>query len=246
MIIVANPGIVNAGPAEFVKSLSVLYHNAQSFIIPQDAGKPNPTLQTTKVLEFQSYLYINMPDVVVLNATWLSKSILDEEIFPNSNYKVFRRDRTTSSHPFDKEYPKKFRKGDGGVAIAIRSDLAVTSTVFKSNAKAEVLSIILKTSGGKNFCISTIYRVGTLGAENLSEISKHLENLVGSKKLHKHIIVGDLNLNQVSWPDGDTTCELQRNFVNLFLDKGFEQLINKPTHYLGNTLDIFYNQNSLS
>ena len=90
------------------------------------------------------------------------------------------------------------------------------------------MSIILKTGGGKNFCISTIYRVNTLEAENLSEITKHLEKLVESKKLHKHIIIGDLNLNEVSWPDGNTTCELQRNFVNLFHNNGFKQIITEP------------------
>ena len=62
------------------------------------------------------------------------------------------------------------------MAIAIRSDLAVTSTVFKSNPQAEVLSIILKTGGGKNFCISTIYRVNTLGLKICQRLLNTLKN----------------------------------------------------------------------
>ena len=127
------------------------------------------------------------------------------------------------------------------MAIAFRSDLDVTTAVYKladGPTKAEVVSVVVASGSGPKLCISTLYRVGTLGAENLSEIERHFQSIASSKSFSKHVIVGDFNLNKTLWPDGLSSCSLETEFINLFDDLGLEQLIDSPTHKYGNTLDL--------
>ena len=136
----------------------------------------------TKVHEMNGHIFSNRPDIILLNETRLKCSNLSKEIFPDS--KVFRLDRFTKTHPYDPNRPKKFRKNGGGVLIACRSDLDIASCKFsKINVQAEVSSVTFKTKCGKTFCLSTFYRVGTLGSVNLDEFHKHLTSLATSRKL---------------------------------------------------------------
>ena len=172
--------------------ISVLYHNVQGFLTTRELHKENPLLDTKKVSDFQSYVYLHKPDIIILNETWLNKSILDNEIFTNSNYKVFRRDRSALSHPPDILNPKKFKNVAGGVAIAVRSNLDLKPTLVKSTSKSEILSVVLKTNSGKKICITTLYRVGTLEADNFYEVEQPIRSICLSNKVHKHIFIGDI------------------------------------------------------
>ena len=237
LICLTIPNIMNPGPASHV---NVLYHNVRGFVDLTE--KTHSQLYTSKLKEFHGILFSQQPDVVILNETWLKKPILSSEIFPNNTYKVFRRDRSIKSHPPDPLSPTKFKRNGGGVIIAIRSDLDVDCSRYEISgggvARAEILSVILKPKTGKNICISTLYRVGTLGAENLSEVNRHLRSVVKSKPNTNHIVIGDLNLSKTKWPSGLTTCHTERGFVDLFQDLNFDQLISSPTHKDGKTLDL--------
>ena len=238
LILLTIPNIVNPGP---LKDLNILYHNADGFVDLRNKS-PSPILFTSKIADFQGYLFSEKPDVVILNETWLNSAIRDSEIFPNDSYKVFRRDRSNFSHPPDKNNPNKFKKLGGGVIIAFKSDLDITTTEYKISqggvAKAEILSVVVKSGTASKVCFSTLYRVGTLGDENLAEVKRHLRSISKSKSIHKHILFGDLNLSKTLWPEAQTSCNLEKKFVNLFNDLGLEQLIAEPTHTTGNTLDL--------
>ena len=231
------PNIKNPGPTNHI---NVLYHNVRGFVDLTETTQSQ--LYKSKIKEFHGTIFSQRPDVVILNETWLKKAIKKSEIFPNNSYKVFRRDRTAESHPPDPVNPDKFKKSGGGVIIAIRSDLDVESTKYKISgggvAQAEILSVILKPKTGKSICFTTLYRVGTLGAENLKEVSKHLRSLIKSKPSVNQIFIGDLNLNKTKWPTGITTCSNERGFLDLFQDLNLGQLINSPTHKDGKTLDL--------
>ncbi len=55
------------------------------------------------------------------------------------------------------------------------------------------------------------------------------------------LLVGDMNLNNVLWPEGQTSCELQNSFLELLTgDLGHSQLISDPTHKAGNVLDLLF------
>ena len=101
------------------------------------------------------------------------------------------------------------------MAIAVRSDLDVDSSQLKikgNSALAEILSVVLTSKSGKKICLSTLYRVGNLGAENLSEVKRHVLSISSSKSLHKHIFVGDFNLPNTSWPSGTPTSSDEKGF----------------------------------
>jgi hypothetical protein len=210
LLVVCNCSILNPGP----NSLSIVYNNVRGFINTRDLTSDSPPLNMTKVHEVQGFIFTHKPDVIILNETWLKKSINSNEVLPD-NYKVFRLDRSTKSHPFDPTQPRKFRKNGGGVLIAHRCDISISSVKFtKVTVQAELLSINLKTDIGKNFCISTFYRVGTLGSENFEQFKTHFVALAAAKKLQNHVLVGDFNMAGVSWPEGLTTCRLHANFIN--------------------------------
>ena len=165
LIVISNPSITNPGP----KKISVLYNNIQAFVNTRDLTTDSPPLNMTKLHEINGYIFTHAPDIIIMNETWLKPSILNSEILSNS-YKVFRLDRSLKPHPFDPDKPKKFRK-NGGVLVAHNNDLDIVSKKFcKVNALAEILSVSFKTKCEKTFCLSTFYRVGTLGIDNFNEL----------------------------------------------------------------------------
>ena len=125
--------------------------------------------------------------------------------------------------------------------IAVRSDLDANCTLHKIKdkaAKAEIISVRVVSGLGKSVCFSTLYRVGTLGAENLNEVKRHLSSLTNSKSIKKHVLIGDFNLGKTRWPEGVSSCSIEQGFLNMFHDFDFKQHISQSTHDHGNTLDL--------
>ena len=241
LVTICNPSLKNPGPSNKNRHLTVLYNNIQGYLNPRDLSSKTPPLNTMKAYELQGYIFNHRPDIVILNETWLKSNIINSEIFHEA-YKVFRTDRNGKTHPFDPCQPKKFRKHGGGVLIAHRTDIDCESTeVGLIKVQAELLSINFKLPTGKKLCISTFYRVGTLGIENFEQIEKYFKTLACKRKLDKHVLVGDFNFPEVSWPEANTTVQLQQKFLDLFLvELGYSQLISEPTHKNGNTLDLIF------
>ena len=77
-----------------------------------------------------------------------------------------------------------------------------------------------------------------MGDEKHRVVYNYLRNIAKRKKFSKIILIGDLNLNQVSWPEGVTTCKKQSNFLDTFGDLNFDQLIEKSTHINDKILDV--------
>ena len=88
-----NPGPVNPN------ALSVFYQNIQGLITFSSLAGDQPSLSINKILELNSYIASNHPDIVVLNETWLKKSVKNPKFFPDNDYKVFRLDRSVNTHP---------------------------------------------------------------------------------------------------------------------------------------------------
>ena len=238
-------GLVNPGPA----GLTVAYQNIQGLIPFSELGNLNPSLNQTKMAEFHSSVYSTSPDIIVLNETWLKPSIHDNEILSPQAYKIFRCDRSTKSHPLDKLHPSKFRKNGGGVLIAIKTDLEASSKMLKLKCKAEVLSVEIKFNNNSKICISTVYRVGTLGDQNYKALETYYNHLIKTSKYSNLYIVGDLNfpgLKPLNWSSGISNNTLEQHFISLFDNLGIHQCIDEPTHYKGNTLDILLTNNPLS
>ena len=127
LIVICNCSILKPGPNINPSSSSdscfkIFYQNVHSFITYGSLGNKYPVLNITKLLEFQAYVSIYQPDIIVLNETWLKRTITDAEIFPNNDYKIFRLDRTADSHPPDPNDRNKFKQ-NGGILIAVNNCL---------------------------------------------------------------------------------------------------------------------------
>ena len=161
LIVLANVSILNPGP-EKVTSLNCHFQNVQGFVTLNSISKPFPDLCITKILEFQTYIFENAPDIIILNVTWVKPSIKSTEILPSKSYKVFRIDRSPETHPPNLEDPKKFKKNGGGVLIAVKNSLNLNPKIISSTAKAEIISLELTLLNKQKLTLSTLYRVGTL------------------------------------------------------------------------------------
>lgn len=236
LIVITNPAIKNPGPVH--NDITVLYQNVRGFVPFNSLGKKILPLDNDKLTEFQAYIFEHKPCIVVLNETWLSKEHLVNEIFPNSSYTCHRLDRSAKTHPIDPLTKCKFKTRGGGVLIALRSDLNVEMNKVDIKSKAEILSVELKFDDKEIICLTTCYRVGTLGVANHKEVDNHLRAIALRKKYNQHIVIGDFNLSKTSWPEAESTDRIENLFVDSFNDLGLQQLISNPTHNRGRILDI--------
>ena len=191
LLVICNTSILNPGPGGNRRThLKVMYQNLRGLVPFGALGKSNNMpLNTGKLMELQSKIYNDKPDIIVLTETWLSKEHLDNEILPDNIYKVYRKDRSKHSHPPDPNNPDKFRRKGGGVLVAVKASIDVENDKVNVSSKAEMISISLKANN-TNYCISACYRVGTLGEKNFNEIERHLRNVAGRKKFKAHFVVG--------------------------------------------------------
>ena len=242
LVIVVNPSLLNPGP----KYLKVAYQNVQGLIPFSHLSSSNPLLDRNKVSELQAFAIQTKPDVIVLNETWLKKSISNNEILPDSQYEVFRNDRTRRTHPQDPDNPNKFREHGGGVLLAVRSDLDVITKRLSVSLGLEMLAIKITFPNKESIVICTCYRVGTLGQPHHDTLVGYLRSITSKRNPPKIYIVGDLNLPQVDWSSLFSNIPLEQNFINSFSSLSLSQLINRPTHKSGNTLDILLSNSETS
>ena len=235
LIIIVNPSLLNPGPC---KQINVVSFNCQGLIPFSELSNDHPILNVTKIQEINQFLVSNKPDIFMLNETWLKKSIKTSELFPIDAYNVFRLDRSHKTHPPDPKDPKKFRKNGGGVLIAIRRDLDIESTKVEFQCAGEILGITLKFNDGKKIILCSYYRVGTLGIDNHNEFKNFIKKARSRRGVTGIVIAGDLNLSKTDWNSYSTTDPTDQLFLDTFSNFGLEQLINEPTHKLGNTLDL--------
>ena len=239
LIALVNPSILNPGPS----GLSIYFQNAQGLVPFSNLHDDHPNLNHTKVMELNTYIGQNKPDVVLLNETWLKKSIKDHEVIHSSNYNIFRCDRSAATHPPDPSDPSRYRRNGGGVMIAVRSDINGSSKKIKLNDGAEMAAVELTLDDKSKLIFCTCYRVGTLGLANHNIIEENLRSLFLNykKKSPKIFVVGDFNLRSVHWPLDDNvliTNPTEKCHVDTFSELGLVQCINETTHIKGRTLDL--------
>ncbi|KAL5247556.1 hypothetical protein ACHWQZ_G019436 [Mnemiopsis leidyi] len=206
-----------------------------------DLGSSTPSVNQTKIYELNAHIDTHKPDIFILNETWLKKSISDSEVIKNSNYDVYRNDRSQLSHPTDPSNSKKFRRFGGGVLIAVRSDIDVKFERLSMKRGAEILALEFSV-GNKKYVICTVYRVGTLGEPNHTSIMNSIRSFYNGRNHHKIVVIGDFNLSSINWatdgPEMSNIASIDQLFLDSFHEFGLCQLIRSPTHSKGRTLDI--------
>ena len=238
MIVISNTSILNPGPAK-INGLSCYFHNVQGLITFSSLGNPSPDLNQTKICELQAHVFSASPDVVILNEAWLKSTITNDEILPGNIYKIFRLDRSPSSHLLDPSNLKKSKSNGGGVLIAIKNSLNLNPKIIKYQCKAEALSVELTFPNRKKICLSTLYRVGTLGRDNFQQLQSYYYSIVESKKFQHMYITGDFNLDTINWDRYCLSDSTHTLFLDLFRNLGLSQLIHTSTHKHNNILDNF-------
>ena len=208
VVAIVNPSLLNPGP---IQNISVAYQNVQGLIPFSQLDNEYPTLDSTKIFELNSYIHNEKPGILILNETWLKKSISDSELLPTDDYKVFRLDRTDKTHPPDPNHHNRFRQNGGGVLICIRRDLDVISTKIGIKCNAEILGMTMKFSDGKKIIICTCYRVGTLGSQNHKYIDEYLRNLRMRRGISDICLLGDFNIHVILIGKGSIVQTLLNN-----------------------------------
>ena len=242
LVIVVNPSLLNPGP----QILNVAYQNVQGLIPFSMLRSTHPLLDRSKISELQAFAINSKPDVIVLNETWLKKSISNNEILPDSQYEVFRNDRTKRTHPQDPNNPNKFRENGGGVLLAVRSDLNATAKRLSVSTGLEMLAIQILFPNKETLIICTCYRVGTLGQIHHDTFSAYLRSLTLKRNPPKLFLVGDLNLPHADWLNSCSSVPIEQAFINSFSNLSLSQLISCPTHKNGNTLDVLLSNSETS
>ena len=178
LIGICNPSLLNPGP----NGLTVNYQNVQGLIPFPQLSKTYPQLDRTKICELNTHINTIGPDILILNKTWLKKSIKDHEIIENQLYNLYRNDRSQVTHPADPNNPKKFRQFGGGVLIAIKSDLEAVVKRLSVRRGAEMLAIEVSIGDNKYVCC-TAYRVGALGEHNHNSIVDSIKFMYRGRSL---------------------------------------------------------------
>ena len=102
LIGIVNPSLLNPGPNE----LKVYYQNVQGLLPFKELDRVQPKLIETKIFEINSYVNKYKPHVIMLNETWLKKTIGNRAVIEDPCYEVFRLDRSKVSHPPDPDNPR--------------------------------------------------------------------------------------------------------------------------------------------
>ena len=218
LIIISNTSLLNPGPK--IHGLTCFFQNIQGLTTFTSLGKSFPDINQTKITEFQSHIFEFSPDIIILNETWLKPTIKDEEILPTKLYKIFRLDRSLSSHPPDPLNPRKFKLSGGGVLIAVKNELNLNPKLNNLTCRAEALTVELSLPNKKKICVSTLYRVGTLGRDNFNRIKQYYNSIFASKKYKHAYIIGDFNLESVNWENNSSSDNTHSLFLDLFNNLG--------------------------
>lgn len=197
----------------------------------------------TKLQDIYTEVLSHNIDVLVITETWLHEGIFDAEIF-DDRYHIFRRDRCSSNY-------YKSKKDGGGVLIAIKKkfnaqrvkalesdleDLWIQFNYFQSNDMHTI-----------NICVT--YFPPPVTSKDIEEFSlKHAHKFT---ELDKVIIIGDFNLNNITWSQNKSNHYLTPIFTNsmvntMFLDfQSFCDLkqYNNVKNILGKILDLVFTNN---
>lgn len=155
-----------------INELHVYYQNTQGL--------------RTKTNRFYNNLVSNDYDIICLTETWLNSTVLTSELF-SSKYNVYRRDRETATST---------KKEGGGSLIAVKS-IYQSSRCVELESEAEDVWICVGTGDSRVF-VCCVY----IPPNCDYSVSAFVNNLYSNEIVIQEnvaLLVGDFNLNTVSW-----------------------------------------------
>ena len=159
-------------------------------------------------------------DIACISETHFNSDVTDAELAING-YSFFRGDRD-----FNLSEDKGVSGGGGSIIYYKNGIKAVENNVFK--VAPDSVAIDIKTTIG-NVCIACIYRSTSLNEFYNDVLLKCIENICKETNEFESILIGDFNLPDVSWENGNVIgilssenklLNLQLQYMTLFNEKG--------------------------
>ena len=169
-----------------------------------------------KLSKFQAFVYSTNYSIICVSETWLSNHIFDNEILPNG-CTIYRKDRCSRG---------------GGVLIAIKDDF--TSSLTTSPSDIETITVKILISNPIILCL--VYIPPNSSDSYYDSLFHYLSDL--SNESCTIIIVGNFNFSDIDWANYVGSSPKSNKFCDLLFQFNLSQLINEPTHYQGNILDL--------
>ena len=191
--------------------MNIVYLNARSL--------------TNKINDLLILINDKDPDIICVTETWCNE-VITNAMLNVPGYSIepdLRVDRQDTLNGIS-----------GGLLVYVRNGIIIKPIPVDNNFNMFVRFKILSTESKDDgdLSVTIIYRPPRTNPANNTELCKLFENCTGN-----NIFVGDFNFPSINWSDytSDRSTEL---FLECLTDKGFEQLIDFPTHVRGNILDL--------
>ena len=164
-------------------------------------------------------------DVCCVTETWLKPG--DQAILADINLRGYE---IVSS-------PREDKRG-GGIAFLCKSSCKYKEVKTHRYIFFELLEVIFNCKNNNNIRFSTIYRTGYLNIQQrehfLNELSDYLESLISKDGVN--VVWGDFNISK----DQLANKSFYADFIDLMESKGFNLVIDKPTHIKNGILDLIF------
>ena len=179
-----------------------------------------------KSTSIKEYVIDNNIDITAITETWLGADgrdgIVEVAITP-PGYSLCHVPRSQGT--------------GGGVALLFKTSLNVSQTQCKSYHSFEVIELKLSFANCLTMLLSVIYRPppskknGFTNKQFLDEFSNFIDDRILLPD--KLVICGDFNFHV-----DNQSCKDSTSFMSLLKSYGLAQLVAKPTHTKGHTLDL--------
>ena len=169
----------------------------------------------------EDHLFSNNLDLFFFTESWLTPDISDS-LFCPSGYSVIRSDRLASR--------------GGGVLLLFKNNLDTVVVKLISNGTFELVCVdVFFNSICLRFCC--VYLPPSHSYQTVSSLCSVLSNLISYDK--DIFILGDFNLPHFNWSIPHSLGNPSHDrFLEFCNSNALQQIVNEPTHKLGNTLDL--------
>ena len=186
-----------------------------------------------KIQEFQTFLSVTDPDLVLGTESWLKPDITNSEVFP-PEYAAFRRDRKPDT-----------KKSGGGVFILARKEFICTEIQVDTNCEFQAIELQLKDQ--QNVKICNFYRPPWTDDSYFEDFINAMQQ-VDAKGKGNIWVGGDFNLPDIDWSDvkllpGNVNVNLSNSLIDLMNDMALTQVVDHPTRK-NSILDLFFTSNA--
>lgn len=179
----------------------------------------------SKINNFNSYLANSPYDLIAIQETWFDETVKDGELISNTNYNIFREDRSSTTNT---------RVRGGGVAILVSKDMSYENIEFNYDTLIEYV-IVRIGKGNSTVIVINVYLPPYSDKQRLQMITQ-LESIImsvtGSFKNIPLIIVGDFNMSNIEWfesdqpglfPTNTSLSKYEKKFLTLMAKYGLLQ-----------------------